>query len=81
MNRRILSSAFVLLVLCSALFAQEIDFRGNFITQAGVGLPNTHHNSGDFIIGQTSFDSTFRVYTDETMLYVQDRAQTVSLLL
>jgi hypothetical protein len=70
MNRRILSSAFVLLVLCSALFAQEIDFRGNFITQAGVGLPNTHHNSGDFIIGQTSFDSTFRVYTDETMLYV-----------
>ena len=70
MNRRILSSSFVLLVLCSALFAQEIDFRGNFITQAGVGLPNTHHNSGDFIIGQTSFDSTFRVYTDETMLYV-----------
>ena len=70
MNRRILSSAFVLLVLCSAIFAQEIDFRGNFITQAGVGLPNTHHNRGDFIIGQTSFDSTFRVYTDETMLYV-----------
>ena len=70
MRRRCLSAVFALLFLCSGAFAQDFDYRGNLTTQAGVGLPNTHHNSGDFLIGQTSFDSTFRVYTDETMLYV-----------
>ena len=70
MIRRNLLIAVVLLVLCSALFAQDMDYSGTFITQAGVGLPNTHHNSGDFLIGQNSFDSTFKVYSDETMLYV-----------
>ena len=70
MIRRILLAAFALFILCGALSAQEIDFKGSFITQAGVGLPYTHHNSGDFLIGQTSFDSTFRVYSDESMLYV-----------
>ena len=70
MRHRCLSAVFALLFLCSAAFAQDFDYRGNLTTQAGVGLPNTHDNSGDFLIGQTSFDSTFRVYTDETMLYV-----------
>ena len=70
MIRRFLLVLFVLFLLCGAAFAQELDYSGSFITQAGAGLPNTHHNSGDLLVGQTSFDSTFKVYTDETMLYI-----------
>ncbi|MBR5017650.1 MAG: hypothetical protein IKX50_07975, partial [Spirochaetia bacterium] len=70
MMRRFLLVLFLLFLLCGAASAQELDYSGSFITQAGAGLPNTHHNSGDLLVGQTSFDSTFKVYTDETMLYI-----------
>lgn len=61
---------FVLFILCGAVYAQEMEYSGSFITQAGAGLPNTHHNKGDFLVGQTSFDSTFKVYIEESMLYI-----------
>jgi hypothetical protein len=35
-----------------------------------VGLPNTHHNKGDFLLGQTIFDGTIKSYLDEAMVYV-----------
>lgn len=70
MIRRFLLAFFVLFILCGAVYAQEMEYSGSFITQAGVGLPNTHHNKGDFLVGQTSFDSTFKVYIEESMLYI-----------
>ena len=70
MIRRFLLAFFVLFILCGAVYAQEIEYSGSFITQAGAGLPNTHHNKGDFLVGQTSFDSTFKVYIEESMLYI-----------
>ncbi|MBQ7746179.1 MAG: hypothetical protein IJT92_01805 [Spirochaetia bacterium] len=70
MIRRFLLAFFVLFILCGAVYAQEMEYSGSFITQAGAGLPNTHHNKGDFLVGQTSFDSTFKVYIEESMLYI-----------
>ncbi|MBR3672612.1 MAG: hypothetical protein IKN68_08310 [Spirochaetia bacterium] len=70
MIRRFLLAFFVLFILCGAVYAQEMEYSGSFITQAGAGLPNTHHNKGDFLMGQTSFDSTFKVYIEESMLYI-----------
>jgi len=70
MKRRFLLAFFVLFILCGAVYAQEMEYSGSFITQAGAGLPNTHHNKGDFLVGQTSFDSTFKVYIEESMLYI-----------
>lgn len=61
---------FVLFILCGTVYAQEMEYSGSFITQAGAGLPDTHHNKGDFLVGQTSFDSTFKVYIEESMLYI-----------
>ena len=61
---------FVLFILCGTAYAQEMEYSGSFITQAGAGLPDTHHNKGDFLVGQTSFDSTFKVYIEESMLYI-----------
>lgn len=70
MRFRFLLAFFVLVILCGAVYAQEMEYSGSFITQAGAGLPNTHHNKGDFLVGQTSFDSTFKVYIEESMLYI-----------
>lgn len=70
MIRRFLLAFFVLFILCGAVYAQEMEYSGSFVTQAGAGLPNTHHNKGDFLVGQTSFDSTFKVYIEESMLYI-----------
>lgn len=70
MRCRFLLAFFVLFILCGAVYAQEMEYSGSFITQAGAGLPNTHHNKGDFLVGQTSFDSTFKVYIEESMLYI-----------
>lgn len=70
MRCRFLLAFFVLFILCGAVYAQEMEYSGSFITQAGAGLPDTHHNKGDFLVGQTSFDSTFKVYIEESMLYI-----------
>ena len=58
------------LATVTSTFAQETVFSGNLSTQAGVGLPNTHHNKGDFLLGQTTFDGTIKSYLDEAMVYV-----------
>jgi len=70
MRCRFLLAFFVLFILCGTAYAQEMEYSGSFITQAGAGLPDTHHNKGDFLVGQTSFDSTFKVYIEESMLYI-----------
>ena len=53
-----------------SVFAQETIFLGSLTSQAGVGLPNTHHNKGDFLLGQTTFDGTIKSHLKEGMLYV-----------
>ncbi|MBQ6780037.1 MAG: hypothetical protein IJP62_02275 [Treponema sp.] len=71
MNRHVLialAAGLALFVL--PLAAQEIDFSGSLITQAGVGLPNTHDNKGDFLLGQTMFDGIMKSYFAESMVYV-----------
>lgn len=51
-------------------FAQEINFSGNLSSQMGVGLPHTHENKGDFLLGQTIFDGTIKSYLDEASVVV-----------
>ena len=51
-------------------FAQEINFTGNLTSQAGIGLPHTHENKGDFLLGQTIFDGTIKSYIDEATVVV-----------
>ena len=58
------------LATVTSTFAQETVFSGNLSTQAGVGLPNTHHNKGDFLLGQTTFDGTIKSYFEESMILV-----------
>ena len=59
------------LALCALpLSAQEIDFSGSLTSQAGVGLPNTHDNKGDYLLGQTLFDGILKSYLDESMVFV-----------
>ena len=50
--------------------AQETVFLGSLTSQVGVGLPNAHHNKGDYLLGQTVFDGTIKSYLDEAMVYV-----------
>jgi hypothetical protein len=68
--RKLITAILVALILCIPVYGQEADYSGSFVSQAGVGLPNTHDNKGDFLISQTFFDSTFRAFMGETMLYV-----------
>ena len=58
------------LVLAATVCSQETVFLGSLTAQAGVGLPNAHHNKGDFLLGQTIFDGTVKSYLDEAMVYV-----------
>ena len=58
------------LALAATVCSQETGFLGSLTAQAGVGLPNTHHNKGDFLLGQTIFDGTIKSYLDEAMVYV-----------
>ena len=58
------------LALAATVCAQETVFLGSLTSQAAVGLPNTHHNKGDFLLGQTIFDGTIKSYLDEAMVYV-----------
>ena len=58
------------LALAATVCAQETVFLGTLTSQAAVGLPNTHHNKGDFLLGQTIFDGTIKSYLDEAMVYV-----------
>ena len=58
------------LAFAATVCAQETVFLGSLTSQAGVGLPNTHHNKGDFLLGQTTFDGTIKSYLDEAMVYV-----------
>ena len=58
------------LALAATICAQETVFLGSLTSQAGVGLPNAHHNKGDFLLGQTIFDGTIKSYLDEAMVYV-----------
>ena len=58
------------LALAATVCAQETVFLGSLTSQAGVGLPNAHHNKGDFLLGQTIFDGTVKSYLDEAMIYV-----------
>lgn len=58
------------LALAATVCSQETVFSGSLTAQAGVGLPNTHHNKGDFLLGQTIFDGTIKSYLDEAMVYV-----------
>ncbi len=51
-------------------FAQELNFSGNLSSQMGVGLPHTHENKGDFLLGQTLFDGTVKSYLDEASVVV-----------
>ena len=52
------------LILASTVFAQEINFTGSFTSQAGLGLPHTHENKGDFLLGQNIFEGTIKSYID-----------------
>lgn len=54
----------------SPSFAQELNFSGNLSSQMGVGLPHTHENKGDFLLGQTIFDGTIKSYLDEASVVV-----------
>ncbi len=58
------------LALAATICAQETVFLGSLTSQAGAGLPNAHHNKGDFLLGQTIFDGTIKSYLDEAMVYV-----------
>lgn len=58
------------LALAATVCAQETVFLGTLTSQAAVGLQNTHHNKGDFLLGQTTFDGTIKSYLDEAMVYV-----------
>ena len=59
------------LALCALpLSAQETEFSGSLTAQAGVGLPNTHDNKGDFLLGQTLFDGVLKSYLGESMVFV-----------
>ena len=58
------------LAIAATVCAQETVFLGSLTSQAGVGLPNAHHNKGDFLLGQTTFDGTIKSYLDEAMVYV-----------
>lgn len=51
-------------------FAQDLSFSGSLSSQAGIGLPNTHDNKGDFLLGQTTFDGTVKSYIDEASIVV-----------
>ena len=68
--RKLITAVLAAFILCIPVYGQDVDYSGSFVSQAGVGLPYTHDNKGDFLISQTYFDSTFRAYMDETMLYV-----------
>ncbi|WP_405338671.1 DUF1302 family protein [Fibrobacter sp.] len=61
---------FLIFAIAASIFAQETVFLGSLTSQAGVGLPNAHHNKGDFLLGQTIFDGTVKSYLDEAMVYV-----------
>ena len=63
------------LALAATVCAQETVFLGSLTSQAGVGLPNTHHNKGDFLLGQTIFDGTIKSYLDEAMVYVNGQIE------
>ena len=51
-------------------FAQEINFTGSLTSQAGIGLPHTHENKGDFLLGQNIFEGTIKSYIDEATVVV-----------
>ena len=67
------SICFFALTTVHAVTAQETTFSGNLSTLAGCGLPNTHENKGDYLVGQTVFDSTIKSYIDESMLLVNSQ--------
>ena len=51
-------------------FAQEINFTGSLTSQAGIGLPHTHENKGDFLLGQNIFEGSIKSYIDEATVVV-----------
>lgn len=68
-KRYLITSLFAFVFSCVTLTAQEIDFSGNLTAQAGVGLPNTHENSGKFLLGTTVFDGVLKSYIGDSMMY------------
>ena len=58
------------LAIAATVCAQETVFLGSLTSQSGVGLPNAHHNKGDFLLGQTIFDGAIKSYLDEAMVFV-----------
>ena len=71
MNLRSFILSCTALALTSTLsFAQEINFTGSLTSQAGLGLPHTHENKGDFLLGQNIFEGTIKSYIDEATIVV-----------
>ena len=72
MNLRTLILGSIAFGAASALptFAQDINISGSLTSQAGIGLPHTHENKGDFLLGQTIFDGTIKSYLDEASVVV-----------
>jgi hypothetical protein len=54
----------------TSVLAQDINISGSLTSQAGIGLPHTHENKGDFLLGQTIFDGTIKSYLDEASVVV-----------
>ena len=71
MNSRSFILSCTALAFTSTLsFAQEINFTGSLTSQAGIGLPHTHENKGDFLLGQNIFEGTIKSYIDEATVVV-----------
>ena len=71
MNLRSFILSCTALALTSTLsFAQEINFTGSLTSQAGIGLPHTHENKGDFLLGQNIFEGSIKSYIDEATVVV-----------
>ena len=72
MNLRTLILGSIAFGAASALptFAQDINISGSLTSQAGIGLPHTHENKGDFLLGQAIFDGTIKSYLDEASVVV-----------
>ena len=51
--KKIITAVLAVLALCIPVYGQDVDYSGSFVSQAGVGLPYTHDNKGDFLIAQT----------------------------
>ena len=54
----------------SPLASQDNSLSGSLSAQTGYGLPNTHDNKGHVLTGLTAFNTVFKSYQDESMVYV-----------